>query len=152
MGEMQIVGRERERERETMTSLTAFFFLWQEFGVGRVTRMPHILTDGAYSVKLGDLIDTKLIHWGLNVFNVYIEDKNEMKLILWGPKRLISPTKSASFSSLTFSWSSSLYAIQRVSHRTNKLTSARQTSFGRLVARETQPHTCFREIHIFWNT
>ncbi|XP_058217483.1 uncharacterized protein LOC131328567 [Rhododendron vialii] len=49
-----------------------------KFWVGKMTITPFILTDGVHGVRLGDLIDTKLISWGPNVFNYYIGDENEI--------------------------------------------------------------------------
>lgn len=71
------------------------FFFERNLGVGEneITEILLILTDGANNVRLGDLAGTKLIRWWLNVSNVYIEDENEMMLILWRPKRLINSFK-----------------------------------------------------------
>lgn len=57
-----------------------------------MTRTPLILTDEAHGVRLGDLIDAKLICWGLNVFNAYIVDEKETKVIL-EDKKINKPTK-----------------------------------------------------------
>lgn len=53
--------------------------------------------------RLGGLIGTKLIRSELNVSNVNIGDENEMKVILWGPKRLISDCPQSGIEQLRIS-------------------------------------------------
>lgn len=43
--------------------------------MGKMMRMPLVLKDEAHGVSLGNLIGTKLEHWGPNIFNLYIGDK-----------------------------------------------------------------------------